>query len=373
MSKQLPLPPWFNPDNAGVWGFRFDVAALTLKAHEWAKNHNVKPSGSDKVRICLISIDEQDDFCNPEGTLFVAGQSGTGAIDDCARGAEFVYRNMNVITDIKATFDSHSAHQIFYAPFWVGPGGESLNPHTLIVVGQGGSLDNIGLDGTVIHRNVRPRPEMMYFIFGYDTSKHQVKGNYAWLQTYCRYYVEQLAMTNKKALYLWPPHTLVGDPGHAMNGVVRQAWFAHAFARGTHNWAEIKGGLFLTENYSVYKPEVTVAHDGTVVGQRNTALLETIAAYDMTITKGQAKSHCTAESIGDKLDWLLVKDPELAKRVYILEDCMSPVVVGPIGGPGDFTAIADAAIDRFRDAGMHVVKSTDPIQTWPGIPAKLAV
>jgi nicotinamidase-related amidase len=51
----------------------------------------------------------------------------------------------------------------------------------------------------------------------------------------------------------------------------------------------------------------------------------------------------------------------LAKKVYLLEDCTSPVVV-----PGviDYTDQGDAAFKRFAEAGMHVVRSTDSIETW---------
>ncbi|HEY9295991.1 MAG TPA: isochorismatase, partial [Phormidium sp.] len=58
---------------------------------------------------------------------------------------------------------------------------------------------------------------------------------------------------------------------------------------------------------------------------------------------------------------ILAQDPKLAKKVYLLEDCTSPVVV-----PGviDFTEQADAAFQKFADAGMHIVKSTDAIANW---------
>ena len=39
-----------------------------------------------------------------------------------------------------------------------------------------------------------------------------------------------------------------------------------------------------------------------------------------------------------------------------------------VPGAVDFTEHADAAFQRFREAGMHVVTSTDPIDAWPGIP-----
>ncbi len=61
---------------------------------------------------------------------------------------------------------------------------------------------------------------------------------------------------------------------------------------------------------------------------------------------------------------ILAQDKRLVEKVYLLEDCTSPVVV-----PGviDYTDQADAAFQRFADAGMHVVRSTDPVESWPGI------
>ena len=36
-------------------------------------------------------------------------------------------------------------------------------------------------------------------------------------------------------------------------------------------------------------------------------------------------------------------------------------------GEVDYTEEADAAFERFAAAGMHVVRSTDPIENWPGL------
>jgi hypothetical protein len=38
-----------------------------------------------------------------------------------------------------------------------------------------------------------------------------------------------------------------------------------------------------------------------------------------------------------------------------------------VSGVVDFTAEADAAFHRFAAAGMHVVRSIDPIASWPGV------
>jgi hypothetical protein len=43
-----------------------------------------------------------------------------------------------------------------------------------------------------------------------------------------------------------------------------------------------------------------------------------------------------------------------------------------VPGVVDYTDDADAAFQRFVDAGMHVVRSTDPIETWPDLAARAA-
>jgi nicotinamidase-related amidase len=83
--------------------------------------------------------------------------------------------------------------------------------------------------------------------------------------------------------------------------------------------------------------------------------------FDAVIIAGEAKSHCVAWTIADLLDDILGHDRRLAEKVYLLEDCTSPVVV-----PGvlDYTEQADAAFRQFAEAGMHVVRSTEPIVSW---------
>jgi len=43
-----------------------------------------------------------------------------------------------------------------------------------------------------------------------------------------------------------------------------------------------------------------------------------------------------------------------------------------VPGAADYTEEADAAFARFAEAGMHVVRSTDPIASWPGLGVSLA-
>jgi nicotinamidase-related amidase len=141
---------------------------------------------------------------------------------------------------------------------------------------------------------------------------------------------------------------------------VEEAVFFHGLARSSQPAFEIKGDNPLTEHYSVLGPEVTHGIRGEEIGKRNVRLLEELLGYDAIVIAGQAKSHCVAWTIDD----LLAEARVLAERVYLLEDCTSPVVV-----PGlvDYTEEADAAFARFAAAGVHVVLSTDPLETWPGL------
>jgi nicotinamidase-related amidase len=97
---------------------------------------------------------------------------------------------------------------------------------------------------------------------------------------------------------------------------------------------------------------------GETLGVHNQKFIEQLQSMDTLIVAGQAKSHCVAWTVQDLLDDINTVDPALAKKVYLLEDCTSPVVVP---GVVDHTDAADAAYERFAAAGMHIVKSTDEI------------
>jgi hypothetical protein len=74
-------------------------------------------------------------------------------------------------------------------------------------------------------------------------------------------------------------------------------------------------------------------------------------------------------TVEDLLAEIEARDPRIASRVYLLVDCMSAVAVpdGRGGFAADFTPEAEAALARFGAAGMHLVRSTDPLESWPGL------
>ena len=74
--------------------------------------------------------------------------------------------------------------------------------------------------------------------------------------------------------------------------------------------------------------------------------------------------HCKSE--------IVAHDANLARKIYLVTDCMSAVTVpdGKGGFAADFTSDADKALQRFAAAGMNLVTSTTPIASWPGIRLK---
>jgi nicotinamidase-related amidase len=339
-TKPLPIPSFFDQQKvAEVWRVPYQQRAT--EAEQWAKLHNIQPAAKDQTRICLMVIDAQNTFCLPDFELFVAGQSGTGAVDDNVRLCQFIYRNLALITEIATTMDTHTAMQIFHPLFWINDAGEHPTPAATMI-----SLEDI-------QKGVwRVNPAIAYSL---------AQGNYIALQQHALHYVKKLSDDGKYLLTVWPYHAMLGGIGHALVSAVEEALFFHNIARHSQTNFEIKGGNPLTENYSVLRPEVLEDHTGRAIAQKNTRFLRKLLDFDAVIIAGQAKSHCVAWTIDDLLTEIMTQDPSLAQKVYLLEDCTSPVVVPNVV---DFTAQADAAFQRFAHAGMHIVKSDQPIETW---------
>ncbi len=170
----------------------------------------------------FLLIDVQKDFCFPQGSLYVGGRSGRGALDDNRRIAEFIYRNLGVLTNVTTTLDTHFAFQIFFPSFWVDAKGEPLAPFR--------EISSADID----RGDARPNPAVAAWL---------CNGNYAWLLKQARHYCAELEKAGKYRLYLWPPHCILGSDGHALAGVLHEARMFHSFVRGAQSWVEVKGGM----------------------------------------------------------------------------------------------------------------------------------
>lgn len=337
-SRELPLPPHFDPGRVGeVW--RVDYERRAADAAAWARMHAIPPASSDRPRICLIAVDLQNTFCIPGFELFVAGRSGTGAVDDNRRLCAFIYRHLHRITQICPTLDTHGAMQIFHAVFLVDAEGHHPPPYTQV------SAEDI--------RAGRWR---------FNTTLAEGLGYGAdYVQRHLAHYTRNLEAGGKYALTVWPYHAMLGGIGHALVPAVEEAVFFHGLARSSPPAFQVKGDHPLTEHYSVFGPEVRSDPEGAPLAPTRSTLLDRLRDFDAVLIAGQAKSHCVAWTVADLLGDLQAQDPGLARKVYLLEDCCSPVVVP---GALDTSEAADAAFRRFAEAGMHLVRSTEPMEGW---------
>jgi nicotinamidase-related amidase len=333
--SELPIPDFFDPTRVGeIW--KVNYATRSAEARDWAKQHNLEPATASRKQISLLLVDVQNTFCLPDFELFVGGRSGHGAVDDNVHLCQFIYRNLGNITSITATLDTHLSQQIFHPIFFVDADGNHPSPYTIIQAEQ--------LQRGEWKFNPALAP-------GYDVTPE-------YGQKMVVHYAETLRKRGKYALTIWPYHAILGGIGHALVPAVEEAVFFHSIARLSQPKFEIKGEHPFTENYSAITPDVTKGPKGETLGKRNDAFIEELKRVDAMVITGQAKSHCVAWTISDLLDDIRATDPELAKKVYLLDDCTSPVVV-----PGaDFTDQADEAFETFAQSGMKIIKSTDVLE-----------
>lgn len=312
----MSRPAFYQPDRVGEF-YRPDVAAVT----EAGRSAGVEPAGTDKRRISrrtlLLLVDPQVDFIHTDGSLSVPG-----AVEDTRRTIEWLYDHTGEVTTIAASFDTHTPMQIFYPGWWIAPDGSRPQPYTLIT------------------------PQDV------DSGRWQPTVEKEWSVRY----VHQLDEQAKKVLTIWPYHTMLGTPGHAMTPALYEAVAYHAAARQTAPEFLVKGTIPKTEHYSMLEPEVKVpeAPNGTL----NMAFIELIAGYDRVYIAGQAKSHCVLETTRSLVNHFAETRPDIIRKWRVLMDCTSSVVHPEV----DFEAIANQAYDEFAsDYGLELVTTTDPL------------
>lgn len=362
---ELPLPGIYNPEE--VSGFYDpDKYVITNKAtgaeenvlialpppnyrivmnaaRAWAVQHKIAPRRKDKHPVGMTIIDMQRTFCQKTGELTLEPAS----IADSRRICEFTYRNTRILSNLMPTLDTHFLCQIFHPAFILKEDGSFVDDITVV------------LPEDLKSGKYRVNPEMAYCILG--DMKYL-----PWLQAYVLAYTEQLAALGKPPLIIWPVHGLLGSPGHALVPAIQTACQVHEIARWARTNYRIKGDKPLSEHYSPFGTEVVdiIVHGQKMtVGELSDAVIDDMLANVISIICGEASSHCVGMGIFDILRRILKQDKKLARKVYIMEDCTSPV-------PG-FEDQAEKAFKEFAAAGMHLVKSTTPMDEWPDVPQEI--
>ncbi|MCI8948187.1 MAG: cysteine hydrolase family protein [Lachnospiraceae bacterium] len=270
-----------------------------------ADEENLTPSVQNKERVLFLGIDVQQDFME-QGALGVPGAHG-----DVERMTGFLYENMDRISNIAVSLDTHTPHQIFHPCWWIDEAGRHPAP------------------GTPITRN------------DLDCGRYRAIIS----PVASRDYVEHLEQEGRKTLIVWPYHCLQGTFGAALENQFANMVYFHSVAKKAVTMRMVKGTDPLSEMYGIYRPEYDANN------YINLEALNRLEQYDKIVIAGEAKSHCVLESIRQILQHYR-KRPEITGKVYILEDCMSSI-------PG-FEDGTDQAFEDFRKTySVNLVKSTD--------------
>jgi len=261
------------------------------------------------LRVHLVVIDPQNDFCTPNGSLFVQG-----ADQDMARLALMVKRLGKKLDDIHITMDSHRKVDISH-PMWFKDGsGKHPSPFTVI------TADDM------------------------DAGRWTTTQPSAYTRTLK--YLRALKTGGRYPHVIWPEHCLIGDEGHNVHKDVAEA--VHEWEQTRYAMADFvtKGSNPWTEHFSAVQAEVPDPTDPST--QVNTGFIQTLEQADMILLAGEALSHCLANSVRDTAKNF--SDPRFVEKMVLLTDASSNV-----------TGFEQYGADFLRDLtamGMKISTST---------------
>lgn len=264
-----------------------------------------------KKSVAMLVIDPQNDFCDPNGSLFVKG-----ADQDSIRLAEIITKYKKEIDDIYCTLDTHHLIHVAHPIFWMQQDGTHPNPFTLI-------SENDILSGKF--RTTNPAFQKR----GLD-------------------YVQKLKANGRYMLCIWPPHCLIGSKGHNVVDPIYKA-----FMEWEDQFAMVdyitKGSNFWTEHYSAVQADVVDPQDpGTMLNK--VGLIDPLENHDLILLTGQALDYCVANTIRDIANTFGI---DSIKKMFLILDTTSCV-----NAPG-LEHLGPDFLKEMKGRGMNTVMSKD--------------
>lgn len=269
-----------------------------------ANDEQMTPAKQNAERVLFLGIDYQQDFMD-NGSLGVSGAHG-----DIERATKFIYDNMDKISNIAVSIDTHTPHQIFHPCWWIDENGNNPAPYTVITLAD--------LDAGKWLPVIYPKES--------------------------REYVKHLEQDGKKQLCIWSYHCIQGTTGCALENQFANMIYFHSVAKKTVTRRIVKGTDPLSEMYGIIRPEYDRKNFV------NIQLLNDLEAYDKIVIAGEARDYCVYESLKQILEYYKNRTDILSK-IYVLEDCMSAI--------GDSTAVDKMYADLQNIYKFNIVKSTE--------------
>lgn len=273
------------------------------------------------MRIELMIIDPQNDFCHKNGALFVQG-----ATEDMERLAAFIDRVGSKLYDIHVTLDTHHYMDIAHPGMWTDSSGNAPAPFTII---SKKDVEN----GIWSARNPQFQARQLD-------------------------YVRHLEDNGRYPLCIWPPHCLIGSWGYC----VFEPLFKKLLDWEKKNFSFIdyvtKGSNLWTEHYSAVMADVADPKDPST--QLNTNFIQTLQEADIILLAGEARSHCLANTVRDIADNFGANEEEKTKNIkkmVLLQDATSDVPDLP--GSTMFKDMGEQFVSDMMAKGMQVSTTID--------------
>lgn len=270
-------------------------------------SEDIAPAITDINKTLLLVIDPQFDF-EDNGTLSVPG-----AIEDFKRLLRFAYANLDKISQIIISLDTHFLFHVFSNCCWKDKNGNYVAPYTMITK----EACDAGEYTPVMYPSIFKK------------------------------YLEGLDETSKKKLIIWTQHCLEFTKGWLPEQELVKMIYFHEAARRVRPLGIQKGQSPYSEMYGIFKEEYSKGGASKV----NSKLTNKIAEFDRIIIAGEAKSHCVLESLKQFLE--VYEDKlEITSKVYFLMDCCSCIP----GTEAETEAELKALQSKYN---INLVNSTD--------------
>jgi len=286
--------------------------------------------------IQAIIIDPQGSFCRRvpvqdqqrlhDGELCVPG-----AWEDMVRAASLITRLDDKIDDIKVTLDSHDQLHISH-PNWYRHVKTNQKPLPFTQMREEG--------GVIIGA-----------VFNAATGAWDDVGEYRTVrQAFYQHtldYLKQLKARNRYPHIIWPPHCLIGTPGHNIVEPLAEALLGWEDRNVGIVYKVTKGSNMGVEHFSAVRAEVEDPADPRT--QLNMEFIQTVMVADEILLLGEARSHCLANTVRDIANEFA--DDSFIKKCVLLTDATSDV-------PG-FEKYGNDFVTEMTQRGMRSTTTVD--------------
>ena len=341
MTHPYPVPDFFNPTRADkAWHIDYETRAHQAAA--WAAERSIQPASQDKRRIWLLLVDMQNTFCLPDFELFVAGSQRT------RRGGR-QHPSMPLHLSEPGRdhpHHCHAGHPHRHADLSRDlPGGRGRQPpapYSLVTMEDVPRRQVEVQPCPGAHFDISPEygQEMLLHYVTRAGRTGQIRADHLAVSCHARAAsVMRWCLHWKKPSFSIPWHAAPGRSSRSKALRLHRALFGHR-----------AGGAERSQ--------------GETLGSHNPAFIDKLQKVDALVIAGQAKSHCVAWTISG---------PARGYPGKRIRRWPESVPAGGLhvagGGAGSrLQPRRTKAFVRFAEAGMHRVKSTDPMESWEGFP-----